>query len=264
MALGLPFDVVKLRRVITYIDRKLDQIERRTSCLSVRFDDLSDERVCASVFEYCLPYRHDTVWWSMMNALNLQTNMVATIRYMVAYGRQLQKLAKTAKYVSISKMRPHVNAIDGMTIGEESFDTFYRDSAHMFRDHMFRTNQDIEDYTRKNLDLMRHANERGNLQVITARSNGRVFGYLMAAIAESFDAVGAFEGVHLAFYASPEFPGLGLKLQRASIDALRAKGVGDLYLRAGSRGSGPRLGSMYRRLGAEDAGQLFHLCLGTA
>jgi hypothetical protein len=67
--------------------------------------------------------------------------------------------------------------------------------------------------------------------------------------------------MHLPFFASKDMPGVGMKLQRASIEALRQRGVGELLMKAGVRGDGPRLGSMFRRLGAEDCGQLYRIAL---
>jgi hypothetical protein len=50
-----------------------------------------------------------------------------------------------------------------------------------------------------------------------------------------------------------------MKLQRASLAALRERGVDEVVMRAGHRGSGPRLGTIYRRLGAEEFGNLYRL-----
>jgi hypothetical protein len=52
-----------------------------------------------------------------------------------------------------------------------------------------------------------------------------------------------------------------MKLQRASIEALRNKGVGEVIFRAGTRGSAERVSVLYRRLGGEDFGQLYRLDL---
>lgn len=86
-------------------------------------------------------------------------------------------------------------------------------------------------------------------------------GYLMALISPTLDDPDALMANHLPVFASPECPGLGMKLQRASIEALRSKGVTEVFAKAGVRGSGPRLGAAYRRMGFEDAGQLYRLQL---
>ena len=108
---------------------------------------------------------------------------------------------------------------------------------------------------------MRRIYEIGAMQIMTARSNGRMFGYLMTLISPSLTSESVTEALHTTFFASSDAPGLGLKLQRAALSPLKDHGVDDLYMRAGVRGSGDRLGSIYRRIGAQDFGQMFHLNL---
>ena len=91
-----------------------------------------------------------------------------------------------------------------------------------------------------------------------------MFGYLMAILGPSLEFEDTTVAVNTTFFASKEFPGLGMRLQRASAEALRQRGVSELVLWAGGRGSGPRLASLYKRLGANDWGQLYHLDLKDA
>ena len=83
----------------------------------------------------------------------------------------------------------------------------------------------------------------------------------MAIISPSLEAANLMTATHTTFYASPEFKGLGMKLQRASIDSLKAKGVDEAYFYAGVRGSGPRIGTLYKRLGATNYGEFYKLTL---
>jgi hypothetical protein len=252
-------------RYIAYLDRKLDQIEARVpGVLSVQFADLASESTCAAVFEHCLPYRHDSAWWAYADKVNAQTNLPATVRYMTAYAPQLQKLAGVARHVSIAGMARPMRETAGLTIQQERFADWYRDAAPLFRDHMAVTGQAIDDYTRKNIPVLQAIDDLGFMQITTARCNGRMFGYLMAVISPSLDAPDTMDAMHLPFFASPEFPGLGMKLQRASISGLKARGADALFMRAGTRGSGHRLGALYRRLGAESAGEIFKLDLKAA
>jgi hypothetical protein len=52
-----------------------------------------------------------------------------------------------------------------------------------------------------------------------------------------------------------------MKLQKASVDALKTRGVDESWWMAGSRGDGPRLGTLYQRLGAEEFGRFYKLNL---
>jgi hypothetical protein len=258
-------DPLTMERLLRGADRKLDQIEARIpDVLSVRFDDLEDEATCGEVFEHCLPYQHDPKWWASWDAQRIAGNLPAQIRYATAYLPQLQKLARTAKHRILADMKPGAEPPEGFVFQDEPFDRWYRDAVPLFREHMAVTGQGIEDWTRKNLPLGRRLDQAGAMQIITARSNGRMFGYLMAVISPTLDDPNALMANHLPVFASPDCPGLGMKLQRASIEALRAKGVTEVFGRAGTRGSGPRLGVAFRRLGFEDAGQLYRLELAGA
>jgi hypothetical protein len=45
---------------------------------------------------------------------------------------------------------------------------------------------------------------------------------------------------------------------------LKARGVNDVFMRAGVRGSGDRLDTIYRRMGAQNNGQEYRLILKEA
>lgn len=259
------FDRDPVTRMMMRLDHKLDQIEARVpGVLSVDFADLASEDGCASVFEHCLPLSHDPEWFRLIAPLNLQTDMAALVRYARAFQPQLDKLTKTARHASIAAMRPRDRPLDGMTIAPEPFDDFLRDGAPLFERHLIEVGEAPDAWRDKNLPRMRALDGAGGLQVMTARSNGRMFGYLMTIISPSLEATDVISAQHLTFYASKDVPGLGMKLQRAAIDVLRERGVDELFLRAGVRGDGPRMGVLYRRLGSEDFGQMFRLDLKDA
>lgn len=247
--------------VMKRLDRKLGQIAKRVpGALQVQYEDLASEDGCARLFEHCLPYAHDSRWWAERAAENVQINAPALLRYCAAYQPQLDRVRAIARQVSLSQLsagRKHASG--GLTIQEDDFDTFYRDGAHLFRDHLTDVEEHPEAFADKNTPLMRDLYASGRLQVVTARCNGKIFGYLMTVVARSLESHTDLTAQHTTFYASPDCPGLGLKLQRASADFLRAKGVRDVIMRAGPRGSGPRMSALYRRQGAGEFGQLFRL-----
>jgi hypothetical protein len=263
--LPLPLDMPAVATAMRRLDQKLDQIEARLpGVLSVQFSDLAREETCARIFEHCLPYPHDPAWWKQWDATNVQINMRALARYYIANQGALRKLALTAKHLTIAEMRPESREMDGVTIRQEPFDTFYRDAQALFADHLVLVGETPDAFAEKNLPLMRVLDEIGAMQITTARCNGRMFGYLMTIISPSLESPDITSAINTTFYASPDFPGLGMKLQRASIAALRARGVDELLLRAGTRGDGPRMGVMYRRLGAQKCGDLYLLGLREA
>jgi hypothetical protein len=260
------FDRDQVLKSLKSLDANLNQVERRfQNVLSVRYDDLALEETCARVFEFCLPYRHDPDWFNLFSPLKIECNMPALLRHMRAFAPQMLALGATARremLTDIMARRPL--DIGGMTIQAEPFETFFRDGKELFAAHLVDVGEAPGNFSRKNLALMRKLEISGNLQVVTARSNGRMFGYLMTVISPSLESPDITTAIHTTFYASPDAPGLGLKLQRAALGYLRGRGVDEVFYRSGPRGSGPRMGALYRRLGAVDDGQMFRLSLKVA
>jgi hypothetical protein len=258
---GMEFDDAVMTRLLERMERKLDQIEARVpGVLAVSYADLANETTCARVFEHCLGLPHDPAWWAACDPINVQINLPHLMRWYAAHQPQLEKLAKTAKHRIVAGMTRHAaEPPDGVTFQCEPFRQFYRDAKHLFAEHLAQTGQSPDDHGRKNLALLEHLDDAGLLQTMTARSNGRMFGYLQSVIGPTLDAPGVAQAWHTIFFASPVIGGLGMKLQRAALAALRERGVDEVIMRAGHRGSGPRLGTFYRRLGAEEFGQLYKL-----
>ena len=286
----LGFDAAVTRPAMQRLDAKLVQVASRVpGVLSVTMAELDDEAACARVFEHCTGLPHSTEWWRTIAPLNLQTDMPATIRYFEAHKPQLEKLASVAKHRALAAMNRANSASfgrrraprelvrtarpsdiarterpaddDGVTFQQEPFDQFYRDAGDCFAEHLVQTGQAPEDHAKKNLPMLRALDALGALSITTARCNGRMAGYLMAVYGPSLDSPDVTQAWNTIFFASDDFRGVGMKLQRASLEALRARGVDEVLMRAGVRGSGPRLGSLYRRLGAEDFGQVYRLQL---
>lgn len=260
---GLSFDYAQLVATMTKLDRKLDQIEARMpNVLSVPFADLADEGACAQVFVHCLPYSHDRKHWAALSVQNIQIDMRAMMRYFRAYSAPMNKLAAIAKHRSLTAMavREPVDPA-GITMQEETFDAWVSDAEALFNEHLVLVGEAPGDWQRKNIPLMRRLHEIGAIQIMTARCNGRMFGYLVTLLAPSLVSEDIKSATHTTFFADPSFPGLGLKLQRAALKALMEKGVDEVFMEAGQRGSGPKMTTMFRRLGAQDHGHIFRLPL---
>lgn len=263
---GLAFDRAELTRLMHKYDRKLDQIEARVdNVLSVKFADLVDEQTCATVFEHCLPYKHDHDHWAALAPINIQVNMQALMRYMQAYAPALDKMAATAKRKILADfaLRKPVEP-GGITFQVEDFDTWINDARNLIEDHLIVVGEHPDNWKRKNLELMRCLDQVGAMQILTARCNGRMFGYLMTLIAPSLTSPDLTAATNTAFYASPQFPGLGAKIQREAISRLKERGIGEVFFEAGKRGSGPRLSVLYERLGAQEHGTAYRLQLAEA
>lgn len=254
-------DMAAMDKLLRAADRKLDQVEARIlGVMRVEFADLARESGCARLFEHCLPYPHDHDWWASWNGQRVSGNLAAQVRYCRAYLPQLQKLARAAKQAMLAKMHRHVRpSWDGFVFQEEPFEQWLIDAQQLFRQHLAQTDQDADGYYLKNIPLGRQLDAGGMLQVTTARQNGKMFGYLLSLISQSPDRRDVLMAQNLLPYASPDCPGLGRRLQRKAIDILREKGIVQVIARTGTRGNGPKLGSMYERLGFVPEGQLYRL-----
>lgn len=261
----LGFDLTdQFVKSITLFDRKLDQLEKRLpDVIRIDYDDLNSQKIMKNLTEKLLNMDFMPDRFKVMSEMNLQTDITAQLRYYSAYENQIKKLAKTAKQVSLSLIQSHETIDDGMLIQEESLESVMKDGIKLFQEHAVDVGEHPDSYLGKNIPLMQKLEELGNLQIHTVRCNGRLFGYLAAVISPSMERQNTKSGVHTLFYTSRDVKNIGVRLQKASIDALKRKGCDEVILRAGIRGSaGGRIASLYRRLGAEDFGQLYRLDLG--
>ena len=182
---GTQFDRNKLDAILLKLDRSLDQIEARLpNVLSVSFDSLNEEDTCAAVFEHCLQQPHDLDHYARMAPVNIQINLPAMMRHYSAYAPAMEKLASIAKHQTITALAPKVNEPpEGVTFQTEDFDSWVRDADSLFDEHLIQVGETPGNWRNKNLPLMRALDGVGAMQIMTARCNGRMFGYLMTLIA---------------------------------------------------------------------------------
>lgn len=253
------FDPVWLRRTIVRIDMKLAQIEKRLAVMSVTFADLDREEVCGKLFEHCLHLPFDRNWWETIRHVNVQIDLRALFRYFAAHQPQLDKLAAMVRHRTLADFSLREADSEDVTFQSESFDDWLRDGTGLFAEHLVQVGEGPDEWQRKNIPLMRKLYDVGAMEITTARSNGRMFGYLMTLVTPSLTSPGITSAANTTFFASPDFKNLGIKLQRHALKALRERGVNDVFWEAGKRGSGPKLGALYRRLGAVEHGTTYRL-----
>ena len=262
---GCVFDREALTHAMTRLDRKLDQVVKRCGALEVSFADLATEETCARVFEHCLPYRHDSEWWAMWDQVNVQCDMRTMMRHFEAFRPALEKLASVAKHRIMTRLALRkCDAPDGFTFQTESFDQWLDGAAHLLAEHHMQIGESPDNWRNKNIPLLRAMDQMGAMQITTARSNGRMFGYLMTLITPSLVTEGMMTAVNTAFFADPACPGIGLKLQREALASFREKGIGEVFWETNTVGGAGRIGSIYRRLGAEEKGSVYRLKLAEA
>ena len=251
--------VVAMRR----LDAKLSQIASRLpNVLSVEFGALKEERTCSRIFEHCLPYKHDSGWWRLLDGINVQCSMPALMRYEAAYRPQLISASAAARHAMLADLaRRDAVSLEGLTVQRESFESWYRDGRHLFAEHSTAVGEPPFSFENKNIPLFQALDALGSLEILTGRSNGRMFGYLATLYGPSLEGRNMRTATQTAFYASPDMPGLGTKLQRAAVRSAHENGADEIWFRAGPRGSGPKMGALYRRLGAKPDGEVYRLNL---
>jgi hypothetical protein len=258
------FDREGMTRLMKRLDMKLAQaVKRIPNPLVVPFEELKTEEACARIFEHCLPYPHDHKWWEVLSGMNLQINMPHFMRYVVAHRPQMAGAALQAKAVTIAAMKAGISTkqaeIEGVDLSLMNFDAFLEEGKALFAEHSKAIGESPTSFQEKNIPFLRAIEANGGLQIAVAKSNGRMFGYLMSVVGPSLESPGRKSATQTAFFASKEFPGLGLKIERFAVSEARRAGVSEILLRAGTRGDGERLGILYRRLGAEKDGELYRL-----
>lgn len=75
------YDVPRLRKVMEYGNRMLDEISGQPGVLTLDFDSLGTMEGCAALFEHCLPYRFDSGWWKSLKGQNIQLGVPEVITY---------------------------------------------------------------------------------------------------------------------------------------------------------------------------------------
>jgi hypothetical protein len=193
---------------------------------------------------------------------NIQINFPALIGYCRANAPQLEKFTKQAKHGELARLAllPSPD-IGGMTIAVEPFATGYRDGQKLFADHLVLVGESPDAASSKNVALLQRLDEAGNLVCLSARSNGKIFGYLVYVLGPSLESPDTRQAQQTTFYADPAVPGLGLRIERAGLRALAERGVDEVWFQAGVRGDGQRMGTMFRRVGAAEAGAAYRLNL---
>lgn len=255
-------DLGDLRRLLLRLDAKLDQVEGRVKgVLSIPFSSLEEESSCAEVFQHCLPYPHDHSWWKTCAERNVQVNFSALVRYAQANQSALARLVGQGKEAMLKDLALRPASREGLEITLEPFPSFLSSCEWLFRQHCAQVGEDPENWKKKNLPLMQKLCDMGVMQILVGRVEGRAYGYLMTLVSPSLEERGKMSAQHATFFSSPKFPGLGLRLQRASLQSLAAQGVSETFMQAGIRGDGERMGTLYKRLGAQDFGRMFRIDL---
>lgn len=247
------------------LDRRLDQIERQTGVLSVRFADLEREDACGRVFRHCLGAEMPARWWRTMAPLNLQADLTALLRYVQAHRRQLRRLGAAVVDETRALLRAERCRIAGpVVIQEETLADVRRDGEALLVAHAVEVGPRDGAPFRANWPLFERLAENGMLHVVTARSAGRLVGYLMHLLGPSLENGNLLVATQGAFFVARPFRGAGARLASEAVRMLWARGVNEISMHDGAYQDGHRLGALWLRLGARPRGRVYTLTSETA
>jgi len=256
-------DVPMMFQMLQRIDRKLDQIaERVPNAVSVPWVGLSNPVIAKAAFEHCLGVEFNLEWWAHWNKINVQIDYDAQQRYLWTHLEPLAQLSNMARhqmFVDISAREQVIR--DGLEIKEETLEESFKDAIPLFQDHCMSVGEPPDEWTRNNIQTLSNMEKAGFLQVLTARANGKMFGYLVSILGlDGHDSGTERSASHTLFFASKEWPGAGLRLQRTALSLLKSKGFDTVVMRSGL-GLGAKVETIYKRIGAEPDGKLFKVKL---
>lgn len=256
-------DPTKLVESMKRLNAKLDQVESRYhNCLSVNFDELGDFEIAQIVFQFCLGINLGAQWFNYWNNINVQIDLDAAMRYVWTHMIPLARLNYAAKHQMLADMvaKPRPQPSDGLVIAEEKFPESFKEAQQMFEDHCVAVGELPDEWMRNNIEMLYKMDAVGKLQILTARSNGQLFGYLVTMLGSELDNSAIRSATHTLFYASDRWPGAGLRLQREALIRLKQKGYNEVLMRSG-HGGGDRVETLYKRIGANFDGKIFRIML---
>lgn len=98
------YDPILLRKNMESGDRALRKIAKDSGVLVVNYDDLNKEKICAQIFEHCLPYKFDKQWWESLRDKNIQVDVKAVFRYYHKHRQAIEEFKRHCK-LELFKLR---------------------------------------------------------------------------------------------------------------------------------------------------------------
>lgn len=89
------FDPRKLRNIIEYVDRMLDEISAQPGTLTLPWDALNDEAGVRALFEHCLPFAFDRDWWRGNRGRDVQIDVGNLMRYFFDNRAEIEAFKKS-------------------------------------------------------------------------------------------------------------------------------------------------------------------------
>lgn len=92
-------DLVRLRRLISYVQRALEKLALQPQTLVVDFKDLFSEGAGHAIFEHCLPYKFDRGWWDFMKQKVVDPDVIQLAQLYQVRREAIHALGKEARHL---------------------------------------------------------------------------------------------------------------------------------------------------------------------
>jgi hypothetical protein len=236
-------------------DKHLNAMEA-AGAMRIEFDQLSDARVCADLWEHLTAAPFDFARWRAFDAQNLQVNVSERLSMIQARASQIEQL--TAEVEALTARLDAGETPAFLSIAAEPVARVWHDaeSEGLAAEHYVEANAGWREHhpLRVNVALAVQLERAAGFRTYGARINGRLVGYLTWSISPDIESDGVLMADQGAFYVSQDQSlrkfQIGWKLLRHSEDDLKAIGVHSLQFHHPVHGRGARAGVMLRRLGA--------------
>jgi hypothetical protein len=156
-------------------------------------------------------------------------------------------------------------AVAKIAIQEESWATVADEADALAAAHFKEVDEGVEPRRPYKLakGLMAAIDASGALSITAARdASGALIGYCVWIITPDVESEGLTIAQHGPWYVSPDHPGVGVDMLKASIASIKKRGVNICYPHHRLQGRGARLGTIYRRLGAVEIQHTYSLWIG--
>ncbi len=238
--------------VLEQLNESLSAVSAMDGVLTIRYDDLSDEAVARSLWEFCIGEGFDPGRFKDFCDKDIQIDVNKRV------ARCESNLPAISKFVSEC-----FEILAPVSIQEESWYDFAADGLPLIWDHYREVGSYEHENFAPNVPLIEKMADAGLIQIVTARAGSKLVGYLVFTLTPSLKALDELNAVQAPFYVKREWRGwTGVAMHREAIRLLKGKGVKRLTLRSGVKGVGERQEVLFRRLGAVEDGRMFNLWIG--
>ena len=102
-----PFDEGQARVILARLRIALGELKQLSGTLTISAASLEDPAVAKRVFEFCLPYKFDPEWYSVISKINIQPDIANLLSMAKANSRGLANTYGLANSYYDSRVRAH-------------------------------------------------------------------------------------------------------------------------------------------------------------